>query len=112
AQNAPTAFFAAVGTGQTTTSSNLTRAVLVTCSRKSLLLGAMVAKHKIDMNGNNILTDSFDSADPAKSTGGRYDVTKAGDFGDVASNDGIVNIVAAGNANIYGHVRTGPGGTA
>jgi hypothetical protein len=54
----------------------------------------------------------LDSADPAKSTNGRYDVTKAGDKGDVASNDGVVNTVSIGNANIYGKVYTGPGGTA
>jgi len=111
AQNNPTVMFAATGVNTTTDSTNVTRAVRVRCTRGNLILGAMVAKHKIDMNGNNILTDSFDSGDSSKSTSGRYDVTKAGDRGDVASNDGVINTVAAGNANLYGHVYTGPGGS-
>jgi hypothetical protein len=57
------------------------------------------------------LSDSFDSADPAKSTNGHYDPAKAGDKGDVASNLGIVGIVSVGNANIYGKLKTGPGGS-
>jgi len=110
AQNAPTVFFAAAGT--TTTTTDLTRAIRVQTSRGSILLAAMVARHKIDMNGNNILTDSFDSGDTTKSTNGQYDATKAGDYGSVASNDGVTNTVSGGNANIYGKVITGPGGSA
>lgn len=110
AQNAPTVMFAAVGVDQSTTSLN--RAVRVTAARGSLFLASMVAKHGIDLKGNGIVSDSFDSADPAKSTNGRWDPAKALDKGDVASNDGIVSTVSVGNANIYGHVYTGPGGTA
>jgi len=109
--NTPPVFFATAGV-TVSAPTNVTRAIQVTTSRGSLFLAAMVARHKIDMNGNYILTDSFDSADPAKSTNGHYDVTKAGDRGDVASNDGIINTVSAGNADIYGTVHTGPGGTA
>jgi len=111
AQSSPSYMFAAGGVN-ITSSNNLSRAVRVRTSKSSLFKGAMVARHQIDMNGNPILTDSFDSADPGKSTNGRYDTTKAGDKGDVASNDGVVNTVSAGNANIYGKVYTGPGGTA
>jgi hypothetical protein len=112
AQNSPSVMFATVGLETTRASRNLSRAVRVKTTKGGLFLGALVAKHQIDMNGNNVLTDSFDSADPAKSTNGRYDSTKAGDRGDVASNDGVLNTVAIGNANIYGKVYTGPGGTA
>jgi len=112
--NAPPVFYAAVGVNNTVP--NVARAVRVTTARGSLFLAAMVARHQIDMNGNNVATDSFDSADPAKSTNGLYDPSKVGTYdsnhGDVASNDGVVNSVSAGNANIYGHVSTGPGGTA
>ncbi len=111
AQNSLGPLFA-VGGGNTTESSTISRAIRVKCSKASLFLGAMVARHKIDMNGNNVLTDSFDSADPAKSTSAQYDPTKAGNRGDVASNDGVVNTVAIGNANIYGKVYVGPGGSA
>ncbi len=112
AQNAPPAFFATVGSDSYNQSRWVRRAVRVETSRGSLLLAAMVAKHQIDLKGNGILTDSFDSADSAKSTNGLYDPAKAGDKGDVASNDGIISTVSVQNANIYGHVYTGPGGTA
>ena len=111
-QNAPTVFFAATGANTTSSPTNVSRAIRVQTSKGSLFLGAMVARHKIDMNGNNVQTDSFDSGDPTKSTNGQYVAAKAGDKGDVASNDGVTNTVSAGNANIYGHVNTGPGGTA
>jgi hypothetical protein len=112
AQSAPSFMFAVGGVNVTATNRNLSRAVKVKTSRSALFTGAMIARHQIDMNGNNVTTDSLDSADSAKSTNGRYDPTKAGDHGDVASNDGVVNTVSIGNANIYGRVYTGPGGTA
>src|SRR6266704_6587134 len=36
--------------------------------------GAVVARTNIDFSGNNITTDSYDSADPNHSTNGLYDV--------------------------------------
>jgi len=95
-----------------TATAPIERAVRVRCHRGSLFLAAMVAKRTIDLKGNGILSDSFDSGDPAKSTNGHYDKTKAGDKGDVASNLGILGAVSVLNANIYGHVQTGPGGSA
>ncbi len=110
AGNAPTVMFAAVGVPQPTATIN--RAVRVTTSRGSLFLAAMVAKHGIDLRGNGVSSDSFDSQDPTKSTNGRPDPAKVQDHGDIASNDGIVSTVSVQNANIYGRVFTGPGGTA
>jgi Tfp pilus assembly protein PilX len=92
-------------------SGTVSRAVRVTCSKNpsSLFSAAMVSKHAIDLKGNGVLTDSFDSSNPAKSTNGKYDPSKyAGDFGQVATNDGL--IVGVGNANIYGKLHTGPNG--
>ena len=100
--------FAAVGldgTGSTIVS----RAVRVTCAKnpKTLFAAAMVSKHAIDLKGN-VLIDSFDSSNPAKSTNGKYDRNKyTGDLGEVASNGGIVGV---GNANIYGKMHVGPNG--
>ena len=114
ARNAPPAMFATAGVTQpgTTVNTAANRAVRVTTSRGSLFLAAMVARHGIDLKGNGVTSDSFDSADPAKSTNGRWVAAKAGDAGDIASNDGIVSTVSVQQANIYGHVMTGPGGTA
>lgn len=74
---------------------------------------AMVAKNRIDMNGNNVYTDSYDSSNPAKSTGGRYDPAKKQPNGDIASTDTITNTVdvSIGNANIYGSVLLSPSGS-
>jgi hypothetical protein len=74
-----------------------------------LFARGMVAKGSINMNGNGVSSDSFDSADPNYSTNGRYDRTKQKDNGDVAT-DASGNVFDAGNANIMGHVATGPGG--
>jgi hypothetical protein len=94
-----------------TTSHTVARAVKVTVTRGNLLIKGMVARHRIDMHGNGIMTDSFDSTDPAYSTFGQYDSSKAKANGDIATNDGLTNSIGVGNANIYGHVNTGPGGS-
>jgi hypothetical protein len=113
AQNAPPAMFAqAGGTQPTTTATTINRAVRVTTTKGSLFLASMVAKKGIDLKGNGVTSDSFDSQDPSKSTNGRWDSAKAGDHGDIASNDGVVSTVSVQQANIYGQVFTGPGGTA
>jgi hypothetical protein len=110
-QNRSPFFFAAAG-ANVSTSKDVKRAVLVKTSRGILFTKAMVAKQTIDMNGNNIETDSFDSDDLYHSTYGKYNPGTAKDNGDVASNNTIVNSINIGNANIYGHIQTGPNGTA
>jgi hypothetical protein len=73
---------------------------------------AMVAKGGINMNGNNVTTDSFDSTDPSKSTSHQYDPAKRQSNGDVATVDAITNsVIGVGNANIYGKALTGPSGS-
>src|SRR4029079_14920037 len=89
----------------------LARGVRVTTSGGGLFAKGLVAKGQINMNGNNLSTDSFDPADPSYSTGGQYDATKKKDHGDVATNSGLTNSVSVGNADIYGKVSTGPGGS-
>src|SRR5439155_15153717 len=39
-----------------------------------------------------------------------YDATKSRDNGDVATDSSVTNSMNVGNANIYGHVSTGPNG--
>jgi hypothetical protein len=98
-------FFAAAGVGSSPTT--VTRAVMVNCSRSSLFLAPLVAKKNINLNGNNIATDSFNSCDPARSVNGQYAPSVAGDHGDIASNLGVVDSISGGNANIYGVAHTG-----
>lgn len=93
------------------TSSYVTRRVRVDLRKDALFAKGLVAKGQIDMNGNNVLVDSFDSSDPAYSNGGRYDSSKRKSNGDVATNSQLVNSLNVGNADIYGDVSTGPGGS-
>jgi hypothetical protein len=95
----------------TPTRAPVRRAVMVRTSRGNLFTAALVAKRSIDMNGNGVYTDSYDSTDSAKSTAGKYDSAKySGNHGDIATNGGVTNsvIVSVGNANIYGIIHTGP----
>ena len=90
------------------------RRVLVDTKKEALFAKAMVAEGQIDLKGNTITTDSFDSMNPA--TGGTWPnpVTKPNevhDQGDVATNSELINSLNMGNADIMGHVSTGPGGT-
>jgi len=73
----------------------------------------MVAKEKIDMNGNNVMTDSYDSSSVWKSTDGQYVSGKRQANGDIASNETVTNTVDVllGNADIYGQVLLGPSGS-
>ena len=84
------------------------RAVMVNCSRTSLFLAPLVSKKNINLNGNNIATDSYSSCDPTKSVNGQYvPGFYVGDNGDIASNQGMIDTVSGGNANIYGKAHTG-----
>ena len=89
----------------------LGRGVRLTTRRDSLFAKGLVAKDQIDMNGNNVTTDSFDSMDPSYSTNGLYTSSNRKDNGDVATNSSLTNSLNVGNANIRGRVATGPGGT-
>jgi hypothetical protein len=87
------------------------RIVQATTTNLPTFTRGLVARHIIDLNGKNVMTDSYDSSIPAYNTGGRYDSTKSRDHGDIGSNDTITNTVNVGNATIKGNVSTGPLGT-
>ncbi len=89
----------------------LGRGVRARTQKLAIFGKGLVAKDSIDMNGNNVATDSFDSMDPHYSTNGLYLSTRTKDGGDVAVNASLTNSLNIGNANIRGHVAVGPGGT-
>jgi hypothetical protein len=105
-------------------SNNVTRTVLVRTVNTSPFPGALTMQQTIDMNGNNVTVDSYDSTDSRYSiwlaalnygiyvnTGSsRNNYRKAG--GDVATDGGVTGVIDVGNGQIYGKVNTGPGGTA
>ena len=105
-QNLSAGFFAAAGGSSAPTT--LTRAVQVNTTRTALILAPLVARKNINLNGNNIATDSYSSCDPTKSINGQYAPGfYSGDHGDIASNLGVIDSISGGNANVYGHAHTG-----
>lgn len=112
AKKATSSLLATVGFSSPNTPADpVTRAIQVTCAKKSLFQVAMVAKQNIDLNGNGITTDSFDSSMPGIKSNpmGMYDSSKAGSKGDIATNLGVIDSIAGGNAKVFGHAHTGPG---
>ena len=104
-------FLAAIGANELVALGYSKRAVACNTTNIPTFSKGLIAKHGIDMNGNNVLTDSYDSKNPLYSTSGRWVQAKRRDHGDIASNDTLTNIVNVGNANIWGTVATGPHGT-
>ncbi len=104
-----TPMFAVIG-NTTSTPKYLTRKVKVNTKLDGLLDAAMAAKDRINLRGNNIASDSFDSSNPLYSTGGLYDVTKRKDGGDIVTDSVLTNSLDVGNANLRGTIRTGPKG--
>lgn len=89
----------------------IVRGIRCTTRTDPLFSKGLVAKGQIDMNGNNVSADSYNSLDPNYSTNGMYhpSLRKAG--GSIATNSGLTNSLNVGNAEIYGKVSTGPGGS-
>ena len=104
-------FMAAVSLNQLLSSEYVKRTVICNTTNVPTFTKALVAKHGIDMNGNGVFVDSFDSSNPLYSTNKRWDWNKHRDHGDIASNDTITNAINIQNANIWGSVATGPHGT-
>lgn len=94
--------------------SYVSRHVKVTTRLDTLFAKGMVAKGQINLNGQNIATDAFDSGDPNFSNNGQYPTgmpNRIKDNGTVATNSGLTNSLVGGNADIHGKVATGPGGS-
>ena len=70
--------------------------------------GGVAVMQNIDMKGNNVMLDSYDSSDPLHSLLGQYNPLTRLAGGNVVSASGLINV---GNAEIYGHVWTSPWGS-
>ncbi len=88
------------------------RTVRIQTTADALFTKGLVAKGWILLNGNGIRTDSYDSQDTLHSTNGVYYQPWANANGDIATASGLTNFnnISGGNANIFGHVSTGPKG--
>lgn len=89
-------------------SAKIGRAIEVKTTNAPLYSAAIVARQNIDMNGNNITTDSYDSGNPFYNIGGMYNPSMIKSNGDIASLMGTIDV---GNANIKGRAGTSPSGT-
>jgi hypothetical protein len=67
---------------------------------------AIMSVGALNLNDSNIVIDSYDSRDAAKSTNGLYDQAKRQEHGGIATNGNLIN---AGNAHVYGDVATNAG---
>src|SRR2546427_5736616 len=110
----PAMMFAAVGAPSQTLF--LGRSVAMSTKKDALFNVAMAALGQIDLKGNNLTTDSYDSGDPNYRdpvTGeypyGQLSRTKAG--GDVSTDAIVTNSLVVGYVAIKGTVRTAPGAT-
>lgn len=84
------------------------RTIRVTTQVLPLFNVALGAVGSINMNGNSMATDSWNSMTTNLSNGGVYDSSKISTNGDVASVQGIVNI---GQHTIDGNLYLGPTAT-
>lgn len=111
----PMAFFATAGANTTSTGNRVAKRTVSVMTRPDPLFAvAMAAVSTIDMNGNGIVTDSFDSADPNHSINGLYpfgQISMVKSNGDVCTLATIIDSISIGNANINGKAKTGPNGT-
>ena len=102
--------FASQGQSANAGQGTVTRAVQVTTAKTSPFNAAMIAKKNINLNGNNITTDSFNSSLASESVNGQYNAAYyVGDRGDIATDLGVIDSISGGNANVFGHAHTGPG---
>ena len=89
------------------TTDMISRTIEVRTVSSALFARGMVARGNIDWTGN-ILSDSFDSQDPAFSTNGLYVAARRKDNGSVGSVNGNITM---GGGTIYGSASTGPTGS-
>jgi hypothetical protein len=90
---------------------DIARAVQISLAPSPMFPLGLMSLTTINLNGNDIYTDSYDSSDPTKSTGRRYDPTKRQANGNIGTDATLIDSVSIGNANVYGTVSTGVGGT-
>ena len=87
-------------------STYISRTAKVAGTNQPLITFAFAAINTIQMNGNGLAADSFNSSLPGLSTNGQYDPTKTSTNGNVASVGGPVDF---GNHSISGNLYLGAG---
>ena len=94
------------------TDAYISRTVRITTTNNPMFVKGLVVKNTLTSNGNNIMSDAFDSANPLYSTNGQYSASKATDGGGIATVSSAINALNfSGGGYVYGPVATGPGGS-
>jgi hypothetical protein len=92
---------------------SVSRAVKVILQTQQTNSFGFLCRSFVKLNGTTTSVDSYDSSDPAKSTGGLYDPAKRqanGNIG-VLNSAGLFSVSASsGNGDVYGKFFTPPGG--
>jgi hypothetical protein len=86
----------------------------VTRKELPVFAAAIATVNSIDLNGNQLKTDSYDSSNPVYSTNGLYPFSipsKQKDNGHVITDSSLVDSLGMGLMQIKGMIRTGPTGT-
>jgi hypothetical protein len=84
---------------------SLSRTVKIKTAIYSLFTVGVTALQNVNLNGNTVMVDGFDSSNPLYSTNGQYSFPLRQAWGDVAVPSGVATI---GNANIYGRLYLAP----
>ena len=108
ATKSPTIYSTGFVPSPLSSSSFISRTAKVTGSNPALVNFAFAAVNSIQMNGNGLASDSFDSSNPALSTNGQFDSSKTSTNGNVGS---VYGPVSLGNHNIAGSLYLGPTAT-
>ena len=108
---------AAVGVQLAANTTLINRKIQVQTIYSALFPGAISTITNIDLNGNNVRVDSFDSTQTNASSWntnlayGTYNSAKARANGNVATDSIMSGAISVGQANIYGRLDTGPNGS-
>jgi Tfp pilus assembly protein PilX len=97
-----------ISTGYTAvpfTDRSIKRVIRVDTTNQPMFPTAMAVVTMVDLKGNSLTVDSYDSSDPNHSTNGIYNPATRLAGGDVATVGGLIDVQ---NANIYGKLLTGP----
>lgn len=105
ASNTPYIYSSGFVRGPLSSASYISRTAKVAGTNQPLIRFAFGAVGTIQLNGNGLAADSFNSSNPALSNNGQYDSGKTSTNGNVASVYGPVDF---GNHSISGNLYLGP----
>src|SRR5258708_5561504 len=104
-------FVAAIGVTQLAANTvAVGRRVVLQTVLNPLFSVAILTRSNVNLNGKNIVVNAFDSTNALYSINGQYNpLSFMTNGGDIATDSSVVGDVNVGNAQIFGHVYTGPG---